>query len=144
LILNAAASVGLMEAVIAATGGHLVQTRLEHLNQTLADQPSARAGLARMRIAADSVRTLLDDAIAALGAGRPDAQPRLLEVKAAAAEASIQVTDLAMTVCGGSAFRTDLGIERRFRDSRAARVMAPTTEALHDFIGRALCGLPLM
>ena len=49
-----------------------------------------------------------------------------------------------MSVCGGSAFRTDLGIERRFRDARAARVMAPTTEALHDFIGRALCGLPLM
>jgi isovaleryl-CoA dehydrogenase len=144
LILNAAASVGLMEAVIEATTAHLVKTRLEHLNQTLADQPSARAGLAQMRIATDSVRTLLDDAIAALGAGRPDAQLRLLEVKAAAAEASIQVTDLAMTVCGGSAFRTDLGIERRFRDARAARVMAPTTEALHDFIGRALCGLPLM
>jgi isovaleryl-CoA dehydrogenase len=144
LILNAAASVGLMEAVIDTTGTHLVQTRLEHLNQTLADQPSARAGLARMRIAADSVRTLLDDAIVALAAGRPDAQLRLLEIKAAAAEASIQVTDLAMTVCGGSAFRTDLGIERRFRDARAARVMAPTTEALHDFIGRALCGLPLM
>jgi isovaleryl-CoA dehydrogenase len=144
LILNAAASVGLMEAVIEATAAHLVKTRLEHLNQTLADQPAARAGLARMRIAADSARTLLDDAIAALAAGRPDAQLRLLEVKAAAAEASIQVTDLAMTVCGGSAFRTDLGIERRFRDARAARVMAPTTEALHDFIGRALCGLPLM
>lgn len=144
LTLNAAASVGLMEAVITTTAGHLVQTRLEHLNQTLADQPSARAGLARMRITADCARTLLDDAIAALGAGRADAQLRLLEVKAAAAEASIQVTDLAMTVCGGSAFRTDLGIERRFRDARAARVMAPTTEALHDFIGRALCGLPLM
>jgi isovaleryl-CoA dehydrogenase len=144
LILNAAASVGLMESVIEATAAHLVNTRLEHLNQTLADQPAARAGLARMRIATDSARTLLDDAIAALAAGRPDAQLRLLEVKAAAAEASIQVTDLAMTVCGGSAFRTELGIERRFRDARAARVMAPTTEALHDFIGRALCGLPLM
>ncbi len=144
LILNAAASVGLMESVIAATGAHLVETRLEHLNQTLADQPSARAGLARMRVTADSVRVLVDDAIAALAAGRADAQLRLLEVKAAAAEASIQVTDLAMTVCGGSAFRTDLGIERRFRDARAARVMAPTTEALHDFIGRALCGLPLL
>jgi len=144
LILNAAASVGLMEAVIEAATAHLVRTRLEHLNQTLADQPAARAGLAQMRIATDSVRTLLDDAIAALAAGRPDAQLRLLEVKAAAGETSIQVTDLAMTICGGSAFRTDLGIERRFRDARAARVMAPTTEALHDFIGRALCGLPLM
>ena len=29
-------------------------------------------------------------------------------------------------------------------DARAARVMAPTTDALHDFIGRALTGLPLL
>jgi isovaleryl-CoA dehydrogenase len=144
LILNAAASVGQMEAVIEATTAHMTGTKLEHLNQTLADQPPARAGLAQMRITTDQVRTLLDDAIAALTVGRPDASLRLLEVKAAAAEAAIQVTDRAMTVCGGSAFRTDLGIERRFRDARAARVMAPTTEALHDFIGRALCGLPLM
>lgn len=144
LILNAAFSVGLMEAVIDRTTEHLTGTRLEHLGQTLAEQPSARGGLAKMRITADSTRTLLADTLAALGAGREDAQLRVLEIKAAAAEAAIAVTDLAMTVCGGSAFRPDLGIERRFRDSRAARVMAPTTEALQDFIGRALCGLPLM
>jgi alkylation response protein AidB-like acyl-CoA dehydrogenase len=144
LVLNAASSVGLMEAVIAQTAAHLTGTRLEHLEQTLADQPAARAGLATMRIAADQARALLNDAIGALSAGREDAQLRLLEVKAAAAEAAIRVTDLAMTVCGGSAFRKDLGIERRFRDARASRVMAPTTEALHDFIGRALCGLPHM
>jgi alkylation response protein AidB-like acyl-CoA dehydrogenase len=144
LVLNAAFSVGLMEAVIGRTTSHLTGTRLEHLGETLADQSAPRAGLARMRIAADSARVLLGDTIAALGSGREDAQLRLLEVKAAAAEASIEVTDFAMTVCGGSAFRTDLGIERRFRDARAARVMAPTTDALRDFIGRALCGLPLM
>jgi isovaleryl-CoA dehydrogenase len=144
LVLNAAFSVGLMEAVISRTIAHLTTTRLEHLDQVLSEQPGARSGLARMRITADSVRVLLSDVIAALAGGREDAQLRLLEVKAAAAEAAIQVADLAMTVCGGSAFRADLGIERRFRDSRAARVMAPTTEALHDFVGRALCGLPLM
>ncbi|MBO3741479.1 acyl-CoA dehydrogenase family protein [Actinoplanes flavus] len=44
---------------------------------------------------------------------------------------------------GGSAFRKELGIERHFRDALAARVMAPTTEALHDFTGRAALGLPL-
>ena len=39
----------------------------------------------------------------------------------------------AMKICGGAAFRKELGIERRFRDARAARVMAPTTDALLDF-----------
>jgi alkylation response protein AidB-like acyl-CoA dehydrogenase len=144
LVLNSAYSVGLMDAVIEKTTAHLTSTRLEHLGQTLAEQPASRAGLAKMRITADQARTLLNDTISALGSGREDAQLRLLEVKATAAEAAITVTDLAMTVCGGSAFRKDLGIERRFRDARASRVMAPTTEALQDFIGRALCGLPLM
>jgi hypothetical protein len=34
-------------------------------------------------------------------------------------------------------------VERNFRDARAATVMAPTTDALQDFIGKAVCGMPL-
>ena len=59
-------------------------------------------------------------------------------------DAGIVVTELAMKVCGGAAFRKELGVERRFRDARASRVMAPTTDALLDFIGRAINGLPLL
>jgi alkylation response protein AidB-like acyl-CoA dehydrogenase len=65
-------------------------------------------------------------------------------VKAVAAETASEVADGVMRLCGGSAFRKELGIERRFRDSLAARVMAPTTEALHDFVGRAAFGQPLL
>ena len=38
----------------------------------------------------------------------------------------------------------ELGIERRFRAARAARVMAPTTDALLDFVGRAINGMALL
>jgi alkylation response protein AidB-like acyl-CoA dehydrogenase len=48
-----------------------------------------------------------------------------------------------MRACGGAAFRKEVGVERAFRDARAATVMAPTTDALYDFIGRAVCGLPV-
>ena len=144
LVLNAAASIGVMQAVTDETTTHLTRTQLVHLGQTLAQQPVGRARLAQMRIETDQTAALLSDALAAIGAGREDAQLRVLEVKAAAGEAAIDVTDLAMQVCGGAAFRKELGIERRFRDARAARVMAPTTDALNDFIGRALCGLPLL
>jgi alkylation response protein AidB-like acyl-CoA dehydrogenase len=68
----------------------------------------------------------------------------VLELKASAAETAVEVTDLAMKLCGGAAFRKELGVERRFRDARAARVMGPTTDALLDFIGRALLGQPLI
>jgi len=144
LVLSAAFSVGLMEAVTAETGTHLTSTRLEHLDQTLAEQPLLRVDHARMRIATDQAAALLADTLAALESGREDAMLRVLEVKAAAGEAAIAVTDLAMKLGGGAAFRKELGIERRFRDARAARVMAPTTDALLDFVGRAINGLPLL
>ncbi|HET9533676.1 MAG TPA: acyl-CoA dehydrogenase family protein, partial [Blastocatellia bacterium] len=105
--------------------------------------PTVRAYLSRMRIKTDMARALLLDAIDAVEHGREDAMLRVLEVKAAAGEAATEVTDLAMRVCGGAAFRKEVGVERHFRDARAATVMAPTTDALYDFIGKALCGIPL-
>ena len=142
-VLNAAVSIGISEAAVAATAAHAVGARFEHLGQTLADQPVNRHHIARMRIQADQARALLSDTLAAIETNRPDTMLRVLEVKAAASEAVVAVTDLAMRVCGGAAFRKELGIERNFRDARAATVMAPTTDALYDFIGKAVCGLPL-
>ena len=144
LLLNASASVGLMQAVTAETTDHLTTTSLTHLGQTLAQQLPARTKLATMRIQTDRTRALVADAVAALESGRADAQLLVLEVKAAADDSASLVADLAMSAAGGAAFRKELGIERRFRDSRASRVMAPTTDALLDFVGRALCGLPLL
>lgn len=69
---------------------------------------------------------------------------RVLQVKAVAGEAAAEVADGVMRICGGAAFRRELGVERRFRDALAARVMAPTTDALRDFVGRAALGQPLL
>ncbi|MWA04079.1 acyl-CoA dehydrogenase [Actinomadura sp. LD22] len=143
LILSAAFSLGLMEALTAKAAEHLTRTRLEHLGQTLADQPMQRTQFAGLRIRTDQVRAFLRDALAALAEGREDATLRVLEVKAVAAEAASDVADAAMRLCGGAAFRREFGVERLFRDALAARVMAPTTQALHDFVGRASLGMPL-
>ncbi|MTE19115.1 acyl-CoA dehydrogenase [Streptomyces sp. TRM43335] len=143
LVLNAAASLGTMEAVLTAAREHLTGTRLAHLGRTLADDPSRRGRYAELRVRADGVRAFVTDTLTALETDREDATLRVLQVKAVAAEAAAEVTDGVMKLCGGSAFRRDLGVERHFRDSLAARVMAPTTEALHDFTGRASLGLPL-
>lgn len=141
--LIACGSVGMMEAAISRSIAHVSGNKFEHLNSTLADLPTIRAYIARARIRADMARTLRDDTLAALGEGRADAMLRVMEVKAAAAEAALEVTDIAMRVCGGAAFRKDVGVERCFRDARAASVMAPTSDVLYDFIGKAVCGLPV-
>jgi alkylation response protein AidB-like acyl-CoA dehydrogenase len=142
-VLSMAVSAGLMEAAVQRTASHVTASRFEHAGSTIADLPTVRAYIARMRIDTDQIKALLGDTLAAIGANRDDKMLRVLESKAAAGEAAARVTDLAMRVCGGAAFRKDVGIERMFRDARAALVMGPTVDVLYDFIGKAVCGLPL-
>jgi alkylation response protein AidB-like acyl-CoA dehydrogenase len=142
-LLSSACSLGLMEAAIARSITHATTTKLEHLGQTLADNPITRNHIARMRILADSARGIVDGAVTAIAGGAADAGLRVLQSKAHAADVATQVLDIAMQVCGGAAFRKETGVERYFRDARASTVMAPTTDVLRDFIGRAVCGMPL-
>jgi alkylation response protein AidB-like acyl-CoA dehydrogenase len=142
-VLNAAGSVGLMEGALTRAAAHVTSTRFAHLNSSIADLPTIRAYLARARIQCDSAGALLDDTVAAITTQRADAMLRVLEVKAHAGETALTVTDAAMRVCGGAAFRKDVGVERLFRDARAASVMAPTSDVLYDFIGKAVLGMPL-
>jgi alkylation response protein AidB-like acyl-CoA dehydrogenase len=140
---NAAISVGIAEAATLATTKHLTAARLEHMNSRLADLPNLRARLAQMRIETDRARAHLVSALDAVESQAPNAMLLVLSSKAAAAESAMHVTDLGMRACGGAAFSKHLTLERNFRDGRAASVMAPTSDVLHDFIGRALCGMEL-
>ncbi|MSS70091.1 MAG: acyl-CoA dehydrogenase [Candidatus Latescibacteria bacterium] len=140
---SAAISAGVSEAATAATVAHLAGGRLEHLNSPLASLPNLRARLAQMRIETDRTRAHLASIIDAVEQPGPQTMLMVLESKAAAAEAAVRVTDLGMQACGGAAFSRHLSLERNFRDARAATVMAPTTDVIHDFIGRALCGMEL-
>jgi isovaleryl-CoA dehydrogenase len=144
LVCSASMSAGLIRRLATETAAHLQRTRLAHLGQSLAQQAGPRAQLARLQIEADRTWAHISDCLTAVEAGRPDATLLVLEVKAAAGEAAAEAADLALRAGGGAAFRKESAVERLFRDSRAARVMAPTTDALYDFIGRALLGLPLL
>jgi alkylation response protein AidB-like acyl-CoA dehydrogenase len=141
---NAAVCVGIAEAAVQATRSHLMSKKLEHLGAQLADLPRARARLAEMRIETDRARAHLTATIDAVEHPSPATQLLVLEAKAAANEAVIRVTDLAMRTCGGSALHRGLGIERLFRDARAPIVMAPTSDQTLEFIGRALCGMEVL
>jgi alkylation response protein AidB-like acyl-CoA dehydrogenase len=141
--MSAGCCLGMMEATVTKTAAHAAATRHEHAGSSLADLPTIRAYIARMRIKTDMVRALLQDTLSAMEENRPDALLRILEIKAAASDTSIEVTDLGMRVCGGAAFRREVGVERHFRDARAATIMAPTSDVLFDFIGKAVVGMPV-
>jgi len=141
---SAAVSLGIAEAATAATVAHATSARFEHLRESLASSvPGIRARLAQMRIAIDSARGYLDQTLSRIEKGAPDAMLFVLGVKATGAEMALRVTDEAMRVCGGAAFSRNMTIERNFRDARAASIMAPTTDMLYDFMGKAIVGLPL-
>jgi len=141
---QAAVSLGLCRAVVAATAAHLRSARFEHLGATLGEAlPNLRAQLATMQIETDGLAARIDDTIRHLEQPGELTMLRVLESKAAAGEIAIAVTSLAMRTCGGAAFSRQTGIERCFRDAQAGAVMAPTNDVLREFIGKSLLGLPL-
>lgn len=143
VLCGAASSVGIAAAAIEAGTEHVAGARFEHLGSSLADIPGVRARLAEAKIRYLQARALLYEVARQVEAGAPEAQLGVLALKAAAGEMAIDVTDEIMRACGGAAFSKHLGIERNFRDARASSVMAPTTDILRDFIGKALTGLDL-
>jgi alkylation response protein AidB-like acyl-CoA dehydrogenase len=140
---NAAVSVGLARAAAAAAATHASGARFDHLGETLASLPTIRAQLARMRVIADAQEAYLRAVAASVASPGEDTLRNVLAIKAAANDAALTVTDMAMRVCGGAAFSGRLGIDRYFRDARAGHVMAPTADVLYDFIGKAVTGQEL-
>ena len=138
---SAAVGVGIAEAAVQATIGHVTHARFEESNSSLADLPTLRAQIARMRIDTDRARAHLGAVLDSLESPGPATQLMVLEAKASGTETAVAVTELAMRTCGGAAFGGAHGIERLFRDARAPIVMAPTSDVAYEFIGRALCGL---
>ena len=140
---SAAVAVGIAEAAVQATIRHVTHARFEETNASLSQLPTLRARVAQMRIETDRARAHLNAVLDSIDAPDEATQLLVLEVKAVATEAAVNVTELAMRTCGGAAFGGAHGIERLFRDARAPVIMAPTTDQAYDFIGRALCGLEL-
>ena len=64
--------------------------------------------------------------------------------KADAADTAVYLTNEAMTLCGGMAYRENSRVAQLLRDARAGHVMAPTTDVLKVWLGRALLGMPIL
>ena len=140
---SAACCVGVAGAALEAAIEHAGRSRFEHIGTTLADVPGVRARLAEARIRRDQARAHLYSVARDISEGRPEAQLGVLALKAGAAEAASEVCDACLRIGGGAAYSRQGPLERHFRDARAASVMAPTTELLHDFLGKALVGKEL-
>ncbi|MGV7254773.1 Rv1679 family acyl-CoA dehydrogenase [Mycobacterium persicum] len=140
---NAAVSLGLATAATSAAVKHVSSARLEHLGGSLAELPTIRAQIARMGTGLAAQEAYLAQVADRVSSPDDTTLTHVLGVKASVNDAALTITESAMRVCGGAAFSKHLPIERAFRDARAGAVMAPTADALYDFYGRAVTGLPL-
>jgi isovaleryl-CoA dehydrogenase len=138
----AAINVGIAQAALDAAVAH-AKARRHSSGQTLAEVPVIQGYLADMSLRTESARHLVQAAAAACDAAQPTALPLVMLAKIGATEASIEVTNLAMQVCGGQGYTRRLPVERYWRDARAGAVMAPTNEVLKEWVGKLLAGLPL-
>ena len=140
---NSAVSLGLGRAALEAAIAHASGARLEHLDSSLSDLPTIRAYLAKAWADLAAHEALLKETAGRVENPDDGTVLAVLATKAACNEAALRITDTAMRVAGGAGFSKHLGIERFARDARAGFVMAPTSDALFEFAGRALCGMDL-
>lgn len=133
---------GIAQAALDETIGHLRNRRHQHTGQALSEQPVLADQVAQMWIAVERTRQLVHHAARRFDAGEPDASPALFAAKADVAETAVRVTQAALELGGGRGYGANSRIARLIRDAQAAPVMAPTTHLLRQWLGRSLLGLP--
>lgn len=116
---------------------------------TTGGEPLANAEVVQHRVGQlwsrlEAARQLTYAAAYAGDSGDPGALPSILSSKAEVSDVAIQVVNEAMTLCGGVAYRENSVLTRLLRDVRASHVMAPPTDLLRLWTGRALLGQPLL
>ena len=112
--------------------------------ESLADAPVIQYKVAELWAKLEGARQMIYRAARLGDAGDPAALPSILMSKAIAGETAVDLCNEAMTLCGGSGYGENGDLTRLLRDARASHVMAPTTNILKLWAGRAVLGLPIL
>lgn len=144
LMAMAGTYLGLAQSAFDEARQHTGTRRYGHSGELLGQAPVVAHRLGDLWTQLESTRRLIYSAAALGDAGSPDALPSILASKALAGDTAVHLANEAMTLCGGSAYRENSRLARILRDARASHVMAPTTDMLKTWVGRALLNLPLV
>jgi alkylation response protein AidB-like acyl-CoA dehydrogenase len=144
LMAMAGTYLGIATAAVQAIGEHLRTRRYEHSGESLRHVQLLQHRYAELWMDVEKTRALIYTAGRLGDLGDPSALPYVLSCKAQAGETAVRVTNEAMTLAGGTAYRENSLLARLLRDARASHVMSPTTDMLKTWTGRALLGLPIL
>ena len=144
LMAMAGTYLGVAQAAFDEARTHTGTRRYGHSGELLGQAPVVAHRLGDLWTRLEATRQLVHSAAARGDAAAPDALPGILACKAMAADTAVCLANEAMTLCGGVAYRENSRLARILRDARASHVMAPTTDMLKTWVGRALLKLPLL
>lgn len=144
LMAMAGTYVGLAAAALEEARVHVGQRRHSHSGTTLAQSAIVQHRIGELWANVARTRALIRAAAAAGDAGDPEALPALCSAKAEVAECAVTVVNEVMSLLGGKGYASGSRLDRMLRDARAAQVMAPTTDLLRMWTGRAFLDLPLL
>jgi alkylation response protein AidB-like acyl-CoA dehydrogenase len=144
LMAMAGTYLGIASAALEEARNHLIKRHYSGTGSSLAQLPVLQHRLGCLWGMLERTRRLSYHAAIAYDAGDPDALPAVFTAKAEVADCAINMVNEVMTLAGGMGYREDSSLHKWLRDARAAHVMAPTTDMLRIWTGRALLGQPIL
>lgn len=144
LVAMAGTYLGLSSAAYHEARSHLISRKHAHSGQGLGKQSVLQHRMGEIWAMLERTRQFVYYAARQGDSGAEDALPALCSCKAEVAECAVQVVNECMTLMGGIGYQQGGRMERLLRDARAAHVMAPTTDLLRIWAGRALLDEPLL
>jgi isovaleryl-CoA dehydrogenase len=139
----AATYLGIATAALQDVTEHVKSRKYAHSGESLSEFPVVQHRVATLWTEVEKTRLLVYNAARLGDLGHADASASIFAAKMAAGETAVMITNEAMTLAGGMAYRDNNRLARLLRDARAAHVMSPTTELLKQWLGRTLLDLPL-
>jgi alkylation response protein AidB-like acyl-CoA dehydrogenase len=135
---------GTASEAFASARAHPGSRRYAHTGELLAATPTRAHRLGELWTELEATRQLIYSAARRADEADAEALLAILASKAAAGDTAVRVSNEAMTLTGGVSYRENSKLARLLRDARACHVMAPTTDILKTWVGRALVNLPLI
>jgi len=105
--------------------------------------PTVQNHLAEIFTKANSAKHFTLAAAKSAASGDADALAQIISARLNASDMAVEVCNKAMKIGGGNAYAKRITIERLLRDAYAAQVMAPSTDVLSIWLGKALTNQPI-
>lgn len=144
LIAMAGTYLGVAMAALKYASEHVKARSYSHSGELLAHADVMQHKIGTLWGRIDAARAQVRSAAKRFDMGADDALPAVMTAKTEVADCATYAVNEAMTVCGGRAYREGSRLHQLLGDVRAAHVMAPTTDTLRTWIGRAVLDLPLL